>query len=137
MPIDWKDQATKDRLLAAIIGSFNGVINYREVARLFGGDATYNAIENFLRGPKKLAKELKENADSDAPPSPARPRTPKKANGSPLNGVKNGRVVKTPTKSCKKGSQIKKEILDDDFTGDRDSAADADVAGIQEEYDIV
>jgi hypothetical protein len=118
MAINWADQEVKDRLLAAIIASFDGAvslttphtllsfviipstipltpdlhtpqipsliqrsyqINCREVARLYGGDATYNAIENFLRKPKAKAKELKaEAAGRDGPAaSPARPRAPK------------------------------------------------------------
>jgi hypothetical protein len=54
-------------------------INCREVARLYGGNATYNAIENFLRKPKAKAKELKaEAAGRDGPvASLARPRAPK------------------------------------------------------------
>ncbi|KAF2659024.1 hypothetical protein K491DRAFT_561455, partial [Lophiostoma macrostomum CBS 122681] len=74
MPIDWKDAEVKDRLLAAIIASFDGKINCKEVARLFGGGATYNAIENFLRAPKKKAVELKAEAGDSAAPSPAKPR---------------------------------------------------------------
>lgn len=59
-------------------------INCKEVARIFGEGATYNAIENFLRVPKRKAAELKaEAAGVDGPaPSPFKPkapRTPKKS----------------------------------------------------------
>ncbi|KAF2680136.1 hypothetical protein K458DRAFT_407462 [Lentithecium fluviatile CBS 122367] len=115
MPINWADQEVKDRLLAAIIASFDGPINCREIARLYGGEATYNAIENFLRKPKKKATELKaEAAGRDGPaPSPARPRAPKtptKSSPAKSDGVKNGRVTKTK----KNSSPIKKEDFAED-----------------------
>ncbi|KAF2474144.1 uncharacterized protein BDR25DRAFT_311534 [Lindgomyces ingoldianus] len=124
MPINWQDPAVKDRLLAAIIGSFDNKINCREVARLFGGEATYNAIENFLRGPKKMAQSLKKEAKDDIPPSPAKPRTPKKLGSSLLNGVKAGRVAKTPGKF--KGPPVK-ELIDHDTDdgGDVEGLSDA------------
>lgn len=54
-------------------------VNCREIARLYGGEATYNAIENFLRKPKAKAKQLKAEAEGREGPvaSPARPRAPK------------------------------------------------------------
>jgi hypothetical protein len=56
---------------------FDTQINCKEVARYFGGDATYNAIENFLRKPKQKALELKKGAGSEVPASPARPKQKK------------------------------------------------------------
>ncbi|KAF2181722.1 hypothetical protein K469DRAFT_691810 [Zopfia rhizophila CBS 207.26] len=110
MAINWKDPEVKDRILAAVIASFGSPINCKEVARLFGPEATYNAIENFLRTPKKKAAQLKENAGDSITPSPSRPRTPKKAKKSPVkSGVKPGRIVKTPTKP--KCSSVKKELV--------------------------
>ncbi|KAF1957332.1 hypothetical protein CC80DRAFT_491469 [Byssothecium circinans] len=117
MPIDWKDQDVKDRLLAAIIASFDGTINCREVARIYGGEATYNAIENFLRKPKKKAQEMKAEANGrqGPAPSPSRaprtPKTPTKAG----TGVKSGRVTKSTKKN---GSPLKKEVVDDGFDED-------------------
>ncbi|KAF9733939.1 hypothetical protein PMIN06_009315 [Paraphaeosphaeria minitans] len=118
MPINWQDAEVKDRILASIIASFGTAINCREVARIFGPDATYDAIENFLRKPKKKAKELVaeaaargNTASARGANSPAKqqraPRTPKKS-----DGVKTGRVTKTtPKKNV--GSPVKKEMLED------------------------
>lgn len=55
-------------------------INCTEVARLYGGEATYSAIENFLRKPKKQAQKLKAEAvDRKAPAaSPAKKGVNKK-----------------------------------------------------------
>lgn len=106
MPILWSDPTVRDRLLAAIIASFEGnvwlppllllptqlltneQINCKEVARLFGQDATYNAIENFLRKPKKEAAKLRAEAmGTTAPaPSPARPRSTTKKIGTAVDG---------------------------------------------------
>jgi hypothetical protein len=59
-------------------------ISVAEIARLYGGEMTYNAVENYLRRFRKDAKAIKEAAtDRESPaPSPARPRT-KKAETSP------------------------------------------------------
>jgi hypothetical protein len=56
-------------------------ISPAEIARLYGEDMTYNAVENYLRKFRKDAKEMKgEAADRAGPvPSPARPRVTKKA----------------------------------------------------------
>lgn len=70
-------------------------VNCTEVARLYGEDATYNAIEGFLRKPKKQAIQLKEEAAGRQSPacSPARPRakkgdvSPKKSREYPLTAV--------------------------------------------------
>ncbi|KAF2263878.1 hypothetical protein CC78DRAFT_603129 [Lojkania enalia] len=128
MPINWQDPETKDRILASIIASFDNQINCKEVARIFGGEATYNAIENFLRKPKKLANQLKaEAAGKEGPvPSPARPRTSTTPKSSPLKGgVKSGRVTK---KKMKTESPIKKETFEEDSTinssGDHDGNLD-------------
>ncbi|KAF2446337.1 hypothetical protein P171DRAFT_257583 [Karstenula rhodostoma CBS 690.94] len=114
MPINWQDPEVKDRILASIIASFGTPINCREVARIFGPEATYDAIENFLRKPKKKAKELAAEAAArgTSAPAPAKqqraPRTPKKS-----DGVKSGRVTKTTPKK-KAGSPVKKELLEGD-----------------------
>jgi hypothetical protein len=109
MPINWQDPEVKDRILASIIASFGTAvrphkytslpdptnkpqINCKEVARIFGPDATYDAIENFLRKPKKKAKELVAEATARGNSAPTRganspvkqqraPRTPKKSDG--------------------------------------------------------
>ncbi|KAL1608314.1 hypothetical protein SLS60_003254 [Paraconiothyrium brasiliense] len=119
MPINWQDPEVKDRILASIVASFGTPINCKEVARIFGPEATYDAIENFLRKPKKKAKELVAEATARGNVAPTRgvnspakqqraPRTPKKS-----DGVKAGRVTKgTPKKNT--GSPIKKEVLAED-----------------------
>ncbi|KAJ4353920.1 uncharacterized protein N0V89_005651 [Didymosphaeria variabile] len=137
MPINWQDPEIKDRILASIIASFGTAINCKEVARIFGPEATYDAIENFLRKPKKKAKELMVEATARGNVAPTRganspakqqraPRTPKKSDGEvsclvfircrlmlSFKGVKTGRVTKgTPKKNT--GSPIKKEMLAED-----------------------
>lgn len=52
-------------------------INCREVARLFGDGATYDAIENYLRKPKKQASALKEAASGREAPSVTSSRSKK------------------------------------------------------------
>ncbi|KAF2738663.1 hypothetical protein EJ04DRAFT_549858 [Polyplosphaeria fusca] len=119
MPVNWQDADTKDRLLASIIGSFDSNVNCKEVARLFGSDTTYNAIENFLRKPKKLAVKLKEEAKDRAGPaaSPFKPKGKKAA--ALLEGVKTGRVTKKKAtvngSPGKKVAAVKKEDSDEGF----------------------
>ncbi|KAF2272278.1 uncharacterized protein EI97DRAFT_462065 [Westerdykella ornata] len=126
MPVNWQDPEVRDRLLAAIIASFDGKINCREVARLFGKDATYNTIENFLRKPKKFAQQLKEEAGDAPAPSPARPKTPKtprtpKTPKSAIEGVKSGRITKTsPLKKSKKAQQEESDMEEDTMTAASD-----------------
>ncbi|KAF2798359.1 hypothetical protein K505DRAFT_108652 [Melanomma pulvis-pyrius CBS 109.77] len=130
MPINWQDPTERDRLLAAVIASFDGKINCKQVAKLFGKGATYNTIEGALRGPKKMAAtlqgELAAGGDSEVPPSPAKakPRTPKK------DGVKTGRITKGK-KGDAKTSPVKNEIFFDDLdTGSLyTSASGAEVGG--------
>ncbi|KAF2637746.1 hypothetical protein P280DRAFT_509479 [Massarina eburnea CBS 473.64] len=131
MAINWQDQEVKDRILAAIIASYDGAINCREVARIYGDGATYNAIENFLRKPKRKAAEMKAEANGrEAPaPSPSRPRAPR----SPGKSVKTGRVAKsTPAKKGAGGSPLKKSCVVDDadddvFGGGKDGGVDVKV----------
>ncbi|KAK7190156.1 hypothetical protein DPSP01_007990 [Paraphaeosphaeria sporulosa] len=140
MPINWQDPEVKDRILASIIASFGTPINCREVARIFGPEATYDAIENFLRKPKKKAKELITEAAARGNSAPARganspakqraPRTPKKS-----DGVKTGRVTKsTPKKNV--GSPVKKEMLEGDeaFNGGAVSTPQGDYE-MDEDFD--
>ncbi|KAJ4324216.1 hypothetical protein N0V94_001428 [Neodidymelliopsis sp. IMI 364377] len=73
--VNWQDKGTADRLLAAVIASHGNKVNCREVARLFGDGATYDAIENYLRKPKKQALALKAAAeDREAPATPTTTR---------------------------------------------------------------
>ncbi|KAJ4302629.1 hypothetical protein N0V90_001518 [Kalmusia sp. IMI 367209] len=123
MAINWQDPEVKDRILAAIIASFDSkarllcpiplAINCKEVARLFGSEATYDAIENFLRKPKRKAQELRDQAAGrpEVARSPAKPRA-RKENSTPRksDGVKAGRVTKT--KKLSVSSPIKKEVGD-------------------------
>ncbi|KAF2715235.1 hypothetical protein K504DRAFT_22769 [Pleomassaria siparia CBS 279.74] len=136
MPIDWKDAAVKDRLLASIIASFDGKINCARVAQLFGEGATYNAIENFLRGPKREAMKLKAEA-GDGPLPKGPPRTPRKPK---TNGVKTGRVTKSKKGgSSTSASPIKKEHFFDEGSfmqsgGEGDVEGDMDDAENDDEF---
>ncbi|KAF2004369.1 hypothetical protein P154DRAFT_519249 [Amniculicola lignicola CBS 123094] len=126
MGVNWQEPGASDRLLAAIIASVGGTINCKEVARLFGGEATYNSIENHLRKPKKLAQELVAQAGGRAAPAPSTPRTPRKQPTTPSkNGVLSGRVTKKKSASA---SPVKKELVDDSVNASSyGSGADADV----------
>jgi hypothetical protein len=55
-------------------------INVAEIARLYGSDMTYHAVENYLRKFRREAKDMKAQAEGrmSAAPSPARPRQTKK-----------------------------------------------------------
>jgi hypothetical protein len=97
MVVNWQDKTVQDRLLTAVIASVDKAsssqdytkalpltydqISAAEIARLYGENMTYHAIENYLRRFRKIAKEMKdEAADRAGPvPSPARPRVTKKA----------------------------------------------------------
>lgn len=58
-------------------------LNMREVARLFGNGATYDAVEGQLRKAKQFAKTLKDEAVGRSEPAAAFPRVkkPKTGNG--------------------------------------------------------
>ena len=64
-------------------------VNIREIATLYGGEMTYDALENRMRKFKKAATALKdESADrEDTPKSAAKPRA-KKGSASPVKGGK-------------------------------------------------
>jgi hypothetical protein len=81
MPISWQDKAVQDRLLTAIIASVDK-INVVEIARLYGGDMTYNAAENYLRKFRKAAKEMNGHVAPTAAPSTTKPRA-KKSDANP------------------------------------------------------
>ncbi|KAH9872870.1 hypothetical protein J1614_005264 [Plenodomus biglobosus] len=122
MSIDWKDKDVADRLLAAVLASYDNKINCREVARLFGRNATYNTIENQLRKPKKLAADLKKEArDKETTAFGAAKEVvvskSKSKIKSPGKGVKTGRVSKTTCVSPRKQNikiQEKEEEEDED-----------------------
>lgn len=58
-----------------LIPTSNPQINCAEVARLFGQEASYDAIEGFLRKPKKVAAQLIEEAEG----KPCPMKSPRKA----------------------------------------------------------
>ncbi|KAF2824004.1 hypothetical protein CC86DRAFT_355412 [Ophiobolus disseminans] len=124
MPINWHDKAVQDRLLTAVIASVD-TVKPAEIARLYGGDMTYHAVEKYLRKFRKEAKEMKTEAEGRkvAVPSPAKSRAKKVANASPIKaGVKSGRVTKKKNTSPVK---VKPEALDEELGfGDVDSSGD-------------
>jgi hypothetical protein len=69
-------------------------INCTKVAQIFGEGATYSAIENFLRGPKRQAKKLKEENGDVVVPASA-PRTPKKEKA-PGSGMSLPKFISNP-----------------------------------------
>ncbi|OQO04504.1 hypothetical protein B0A48_09426 [Cryoendolithus antarcticus] len=121
--IDWDSIDAWKRLIAAIHAS--GIkLDLRQIATLFG--TTYDTLENRLRTIKKDAAVLKDDVTSgkrgEVTPARGTPKkTPAKKTGLGLDGVTNGRVTKTPTKSAsKKGNGIKAEALANvDFFADQ------------------
>ena len=55
----WKDWNVTEKLMAAIIASSNGQLDYAEIAGYYGEGTTYSSIENRLRGPRRTANELR------------------------------------------------------------------------------
>ena len=108
MPITWTNPEVLERLFLATLASIDNKVrllphynssqppilinlllqvNIREIATLYGGEMTYDALENRMRKFKKAATALKdESADRDDPPkSAAKPRA-KKGSASPTKG---------------------------------------------------
>ncbi|KAH3940594.1 hypothetical protein HBH98_219450 [Parastagonospora nodorum] len=112
MPINWQEKAVQDRLLTAVIASIDK-INVAEIARLYGGDMTYNAAENYLRKFRKAAKEMNGHVAPTAAPSTVKPRA-KKSGANPVKtGVQSGRVTKKAAPKAK----VKAEVFEDDVDG--------------------
>ncbi|KAI4608281.1 hypothetical protein J4E80_009291 [Alternaria sp. BMP 0032] len=98
MPITWTNPEVLERLFIATLASFDNKVNIREIATLYGGEMTYDALENRMRKFKKAATALKEEAaggdGAGAVKSPVKTRA-KKGGASPVKGaVKTGRVTK-------------------------------------------
>ncbi|KAI4663232.1 uncharacterized protein J4E78_003643 [Alternaria triticimaculans] len=98
MPITWTNPEVLERLFIATLASFDNKVNIREIATLYGGEMTYDALENRMRKFKKAATLLKEEAaggdGAAAAKSPVKTRA-KKGSASPVKGaVKTGRVTK-------------------------------------------
>ncbi|KAI4681307.1 uncharacterized protein J4E84_007543 [Alternaria hordeiaustralica] len=114
MPITWTNPEVLERLFIATLASFDNKVNIRSIATLYGGEMTYDALENRMRKFKKAATALKdESADrEDTPKSVAKPRA-KKGSASPVKGaVKTGRVTK---KKAPAAPKIKPEpMLEED-----------------------
>jgi len=109
MPVNWNDKDVLERLFIAALASLDNKININEVARIYGEDMTYHALENRMRRYKKEATTLKdEAADREgAVKSPMKTRTKKSDAGSPKGAVKTGRITKKATTATK----IKSEPL--------------------------
>ncbi|KAI4613364.1 uncharacterized protein J4E87_010011 [Alternaria ethzedia] len=98
MPITWTNPEVLERLFIATLASFDNKVNIRSIATLYGGEMTYDALENRMRKFKKAATLLKEEAagadGAGAAKSPVKTRA-KKGSASPVKGaVKTGRVTK-------------------------------------------
>ncbi|KAK7536534.1 hypothetical protein IWX49DRAFT_621336 [Phyllosticta citricarpa] len=105
MPIDWKTPESYRRLLAAMCAAQDGTIDFKKVAYYYGQGATYDSIEGRFRHAKKEAKKLQSEAEKEGRKMPVtRPKsansTPRKPKATPSieNGVKTGRVTKSPSK---------------------------------------
>ncbi|KAL1616245.1 hypothetical protein SLS54_008538 [Diplodia seriata] len=106
MPIDWKTQESYSRLLAALVAASDNSIDYKKVAYFFGQGATYDAIEGRFRIAKRMANDLKQEAENEGRQMPSTSRV-KSANSTPRkpkakanseHAVASGRVQKSPSK---------------------------------------
>ncbi|EDU40761.1 predicted protein [Pyrenophora tritici-repentis Pt-1C-BFP] len=79
MVIQWNNAQITERLFIAMLASVDNKINISEVARLYGEDMTYNALENRLRAWKKEATAMKAAASGReiAVKSPSKSRAKK------------------------------------------------------------
>ncbi|OJD31986.1 uncharacterized protein BKCO1_4200073 [Diplodia corticola] len=116
MPIDWKSQDSYQRLLAALVAANDNSIDYKKVAYYFGQGATYDSIEGRFRIAKRMANDLKREAEDEGRQMPtsrvrstnSTPRKPKAprpaantAESSSQHSVLSGRIEKstgTPSK---------------------------------------
>ncbi|KAL1649928.1 hypothetical protein SLS58_001304 [Diplodia intermedia] len=110
MPIDWKSQDSYQRLLAALVAANDNSIDYKKVAYYFGQGATYDSIEGRFRIAKRMANDLKREAEDEGRQMPtsrvrsttSTPRKPKAQRPpaeSSQHSVQSGRIEKsTPSK---------------------------------------
>lgn len=117
MPIDWKSQDSYQRLLAALVAANDNSIDYKKVAYYFGQGATYDSIEGRFRIAKRMANELKREAEEEGrqmPTSrvrstnstPRKPKAQRPANNaeSSQHSVQSGRIEKsTPSRRNRNG----------------------------------
>ncbi|OJD29909.1 splicing arginine serine-rich 2 [Diplodia corticola] len=105
MPIDWKSQESYQRLLAALVAASDNAIDFKKVAYYFGQGATYDSIEGRFRIAKRMANDLKKEAEDEGRQMPttrtksanSTPRKPK-AKPNTEHSVASGRVQKSPSK---------------------------------------
>ncbi|KAF1938266.1 hypothetical protein EJ02DRAFT_354917 [Clathrospora elynae] len=117
MPTNWQSKEVIDRLMAAVIASFDNKINYTRIARLYGDSVNYDAIKNFMRIPKKIALQLKAEDESRSVSSPAKPRTKKGGDASLTKGaVQTGRVTKKKAAAPNIKSEVVVKGPEDDMT---------------------
>ncbi|KAK0662874.1 hypothetical protein DIS24_g1783 [Lasiodiplodia hormozganensis] len=114
MPIDWKSQESYQRLLAALVAASDNSIDYKKVAYFFGQGATYDSIEGRFRIAKRMANDLKKQAEDEGRQMPttrvksanSTPRKPKaKPNGE--HSVASGRIEKSPSKKQRRPTTSK------------------------------
>ncbi|KAJ8108864.1 hypothetical protein OPT61_g7872 [Boeremia exigua] len=132
MAIQWKEAAMRDRLLASVIAASSN-LDMKEVARIFGIGATYDAVEGQLRKAKKLSKELTDEAKDrvSAPEAVSRAKKSKSASASPVKSpVKGARVAKAKKTST---PRVKTELLLDDSV---DFGATIKNTGSDEEMEV-
>ncbi|KAI1513442.1 hypothetical protein KJE20_01628 [Pyrenophora tritici-repentis] len=101
MVIQWNNAQITERLFIAMLASVDNKINISEVARLYGEDMTYNALENRLRAWKKEATAMKAAASGReiAVKSPSKSRAKKGEANPTKKGVQTSRVTKARSKT--------------------------------------
>jgi hypothetical protein len=95
-------------------------ISVAEIARLYGEDMTYHAVENYLRRFRKEAKDMRGQAEGreSTAPSPARPRVKKAAdedNSVKAGSVEAGRITKKKKKIS--AAKVKTEVIEQEIGG--------------------
>ncbi|KAJ0421967.1 hypothetical protein BJY00DRAFT_311678 [Aspergillus carlsbadensis] len=153
----WKSFESQHRLVATILAANPGLkLNYPQMAAIYGQGATYDSIENQLRGHRKLGQELTKEAErqgisllevsrgrASAPTSTsATPRTlrtgcrgevMKPSSSTKGKGTVSGsKAMGTPTKRGSRkdtsGSLIKAIYIDDE--DDEDCCGEDDAFGV-------
>ncbi|KAL1616407.1 hypothetical protein SLS56_011425 [Neofusicoccum ribis] len=105
MPIDWKTQEAYQRLIAAMVAASDNNMDYKKIAYFYGQGATYDSIEGRFRIAKRMANDLKKEAEDEG--RVMQPARTKSANSTPRkpkakrdveHATQTGRVQKSPSK---------------------------------------
>ncbi|KAG9196097.1 hypothetical protein G6011_01218 [Alternaria panax] len=126
IPVNWNDKDVFERLFIATLASLDNKMNIHEVARLYGKDMTYHALENRMRKYKKEATALKDESAGREGPAKTRAKT----DAGPAKGaVITGWITKNKapaTTRIKFEPLIKEDALDGEAASDDGAGGEVD-----------